>query len=135
MDQKITDLFAEVGCTPRFKTSSLKGCYGSLAIGHFLANVTPPQNAAVELMNFDGAGNFKGAYTGNFGGAVVSRGFIGTYVMNPEGTGSMRYDYTDGGGFESFDFVMVDGGKELFCIYTTHAPAAPWVATSVMKKQ
>jgi hypothetical protein len=28
MDQKITDLFAEVGCTPRFKTSSLKGCYG-----------------------------------------------------------------------------------------------------------
>jgi hypothetical protein len=88
-------------------------------------------------LNFDGAGHFKGAYTGNFSNAVVKRSFAGTYAVHPDGTGSLVWTYSGPPpqSQESYDFILVDGGKEMFCVYTTQAPAAPWVGTMIMKKQ
>jgi hypothetical protein len=127
--------FAFAACSAKFANRSLLGCYGGLAISQFLTGITPPQNAAIDLIHFDGAGQLKGAYVGCWEDAIINRSFTGTYTVLADGTGSMKWVYTSGGGGESYDFVLVSAGQELFCLLTSEFPKAPFVATMVMKKQ
>jgi hypothetical protein len=133
----VDDHFSGVHCEPQFTNESLKGCYGVLAIGHFVANSAPPQNAAIELLSFDGAGNVTGAYTGVWLGDIVRRTFVGSYTVQLNGTGHLSCQYTDQlphGPYE-YDLVLVDGGREIYALYTPTTSADPIVATMILKKQ
>jgi hypothetical protein len=134
--QHADEHFRSVGCAAHFSNRSLSGCYGGIGTGYFNAGATPPENAAVFLLSFDGNGHFKGAYIGCYNSNLTTRAFAGTYVVQPFGTGTMRwqYDPPDGGG-EVLDFVLVDGGKEIAALNTGWIPAAPVVATFTFKKQ
>lgn len=128
--------FKSVGCAAHFSNRSLSGCYGGIGTGYFVSGVTPPENAAIFLLNFDGLGHVTGAYTGCYNSNLVKSSFAGTYAVQPYGTGTINWQYIPAGnGGEVLDFVLVDGGKEIDAFNTGWSPAAPVVATFVFKKQ
>ena len=67
-------------------------------------------------MWFDGNGTFEFHDTANRGGFVRERGtadnpIVGTYTVNPDGTGTMQW--VGNGSNHTRAFVIVDGGEEL----------------------
>src|SRR5271165_3915023 len=66
------------------QSDSLSGSFG------FLLNVTPGALAVLGVMNFDGAGNVTGTYTGRSNGGHPQSPpgtFTGTYSSMPNGVG------------------------------------------------
>jgi hypothetical protein len=67
-------------------------------------------------MWFDGNGTFEFHDTANVGGNIIQRGtadnpIVGTYTVNPDGTGTMQW-FSNGSNHARV-FAIVDGGKEL----------------------
>jgi hypothetical protein len=67
--------------------ATLQGPYAFFEQGTYVGKIGPfPQGpfpvAIVGSVNYDGAGNLTGTYTGNFGGFVVSAPFTGTYTVS-----------------------------------------------------
>ena len=108
--------------------ASLRGSFGIKFDG---ASVTRGGVASATLVTFDGAGNFTGSDVTSLNGTIVRRTLTGTYTVNPDCTGSLKFlsDLTmneaDG------DFVIVDGGKQLLIVESDSG----WVATGVATKQ
>ena len=111
--------------TPQFNNASLNGTYGYLSQA-FADNFGPV--AAIGRITFDGNGNVVGFYKamdkGSLSGKVT---YKGTYTVEADGTGQLII----GGGSYGNDFVIVDGGREIFG-YDTWKPR---IATVVFKKQ
>ena len=60
---------------------------------------------------YDGNGHVKGVYSGNFGGEIVRKQpFRGTYTVNADCTGTVRY--TDGTVYDQY--ISPDGSKVEF---------------------
>lgn len=56
---------------------------------------TPGQVAVVAVLDVDGAGSFTGTGRFNVGGASASQSGTGTYVVNPDCSGTGTFDYGD----------------------------------------
>ena len=105
-----------------YTNASLTGVYGYSSSGDHLGLANPNNNGTnipqnnVGVMWFDGNGTFEFHDTANRGGLVVQRGtadnpIVGTYTVNPDGTGTMQWLGSSGNHTRAF--VIVDGGMEL----------------------
>ena len=114
---------------PLFNSTSIKGTYGYLGQA-FADNFRPA--AAIGRITFDGKGNVVGFYKaieqGTLSGKVK---YKGTYTVDADGTGQIIITKLDGGGSYSNDFVIVDGGREIFGYDTMKER----IASVVFKKQ
>jgi hypothetical protein len=97
-------------CDNGFSEKTLAGCFGWSSTA-YVGNTTQA-TAAIGLMHLDGAGQLKGWYSGSYLGSPTVRDYKGTYTVNPNGTGHLRWIDNYGNGDE-FDFVIVKGGDEV----------------------
>lgn len=97
-------------CDAEFSDKTLAGCFGWSSTSY--VNNTTQATAAVGIMHLDGAGNLSGWYSGSYLGTPVTRIYTGAYVVNPNGTGHLRW--LDSAGYsDAFDFVVVKKGDEV----------------------
>jgi len=97
-------------CDAEFSEKTLAGCFGWSSTAYI--NNTTQASAAIGIMHLDGAGNLSGWYSGSYLGTPTARTYKGTYTVNPNGTGSLRWIDNAGYG-EDFDFVIVKAGDEV----------------------
>jgi hypothetical protein len=95
----------------KFSEADIKGPYGFAFDG--TVGVVPV--SSVGQFTADGSGNLTGSRVLNAGGGSVPQTFTCTYTVNDDGTGHASCVVTPGGP-ESFDFVLVDKGKEAYFI-------------------
>ena len=118
---------ADTKTPPLFSSASLYGTYGYLSQA-FADNFSPV--AAIGRITFDGKGSLVGFYKAIDKGSLTGKvTYEGTYTVDADGTG--RLTIIVGGSSSSNDFVIVDGGREIFG-YDTWKPR---IATVVFKKQ
>jgi len=122
-----TESFAQVPSTA-CSASRLRGTYTFKMEG---SNPGTTGFAAVGLQTFDGRGGFSTVNTISVGGSIgAGDAFTGTYIVNPDCSGTMTADF--GGGFTSTGyFVATQNGKQLYTIMTD--PGS--VVTGVFTKQ
>jgi len=106
---------AQTGCG----SGTLQGTYGMHIQGWVPSSspaATPVPFAQIGLLTVDGAGSARLAVTSNGGGQISRDTFTYTYQVNPDCTGSI----TPAPGIMAGpgDFIVVDGGKQLFLVVT-----------------
>jgi hypothetical protein len=105
-----------------YTNASLTGVYGYSSYGEHLGPSNPNNNTtnvpadSAGVMWFDGLGTFEFHDTADLGGFVIQRGtadnpIVGTYTVNPDGTGTMQW--FSNGSNHARAFAIVDGGREL----------------------
>ena len=105
-----------------YTNASLTGVYGYSSYGEHLGPSNPNNNTtnvpadSVGVLWFDGLGTFEFHDTADLGGFIIQRGtadnpIVGTYTVNPDGTGTMQFVF--GGNLHIRTFAIVDGGKEI----------------------
>lgn len=106
-------------CNKEYSERTLAGCFGWQSTA-FINSSTAQATAAIGLMHLDGAGNLKGWYSGSYVGLAVACNYSGTYWVNPNGTGHMRFTDSPAGpnptlciGAHEYDFVIVNGGNQV----------------------
>ena len=102
-------------------TASLQGSFGFTSAGTLNALPAPFSGAFGEIgrQTFDGQGNTEGAATATTNGTLHHFTFQGTYVVNPDCTGSMTLHVSP---INARDFVIDDDGAELRAITTGNVP-------------
>jgi hypothetical protein len=107
--------------------SSLQGTYG-FQVG---ATETPAGSpvAVLGYQTFDGNGNYTARVTINASGTIIHADDFGTYAVNADCTGKILS--AAGGG--TFEFVVVDGGRETYSLHTD--PSAGVFLLAVARKQ
>ncbi len=94
-----------------FTVRSLRGPHGFSYSG---SHQTLGQIASSGLIRFDGHGNARADYTTSVGGTTFTGTFLGTYTVNPEGTGSLVV-YLPWLNLQAHgNFVLVDHGDGTF---------------------
>jgi hypothetical protein len=114
--------------------ASLKGSFGFTSQGALLAGVPPPivgPFGEIGRQTFDGQGNTDGTATLSANGNIVRVTIQGTFVVNPDCTGSMMLSVAPIGATADLDFVIDDNGAELRAIVTGTGA----VETRVYRKQ
>jgi hypothetical protein len=100
---------------------SLQGSFGFTSTGTLLALPPPLAGPFAEIgrQTFDGRGNTDATATLSANGNIV-KGVTaqGTYVVNPDCTGSMTLFILPFGGTANLDFVIDDEGTELRALVT-----------------
>ena len=106
---------AQTGCS----VGTLQGTYG-MHIQGWLPSSSPAAPlvpfAQIGLLTVDGAGSARLAVTSNGGGQISRDTFTYTYQVNSDCTGSITP--TPGAMAGPGDFVLADGGKQLFLVVT-----------------
>ena len=99
---------------------SLQGSFGFTSTGTLLALPAPFAGPFAEIGRqvFDGQGNTDGTATASANGNINHLTFQGTYVVNPECTGSMTLFVAPIGATVKLDFVIDDDGSELRAVTT-----------------
>ena len=118
------------GCS----NASLQGSFGFTSTGTLLALPPPFAGPFAEIgrQTFDGRGNTDATATLSANGNIVKGVTVqGTYVVNPDCTGSMTIFILPFGITADLDFVIDDDGAELRAIVTD----AGAVESRVYKKQ
>jgi hypothetical protein len=95
--------------------ANLTGAYGS-TVGMLVLPAGTPRSVLLRF-EFDGNGHFTNKVTTNDNGTIIHANDSGTYVINPDCTGTI---YTNGG-TRTVDIVLVDGGNEFYSIRTDPA--------------
>jgi hypothetical protein len=117
-----------------FTEKSIKGTWGFSAQGTVLPPARPAATpgVAVGVLKFDGAGGCSVTDTTNVGGTKTGprTSVTGTYIVNPDGTGSFSYTVPGHPEPASISFVLVNNAKEMRTIRTDQG-----VATGVAKRQ
>lgn len=94
-----------------WSTRSLRGAHGFTYSG---THATLGGIASSGIIRFDGFGGVQADYTTSVGGVTFTGSFLGTYDVNPDGTGSIVVNLpwlsTQGHG----NFVLVDHGEGTF---------------------
>ncbi len=109
--------------------ASLNGAYGVKQRGFFQGTGTTAATVAslpsthVGIFTADGTGGLSAEFTNSDNGTISFRTDTGTYTVNPDCTGSI----TSASG-ETFSFVIVDEGKEVFGIGTRPGRVTTFVA-------
>jgi hypothetical protein len=111
-------MFASLPAYGQDACANLQGSYGFSRNG--TAGSGTISAAAVGVIVFDGVGNVSGHDTTSVNGNIIRRTFSGTYVVNPDCTGSITVTFITGtpGRVSPSDFVIVDDGKGLLLINT-----------------
>src|SRR5262245_50990639 len=88
--------------------ASLRGSFGFLSTGNLNALPAPFAGPFVEVgrQTFDGRGNTDGTATASPNGVVRQLTFEGTYVVNPDCTGSMTLFVSPLNATVPLDFVI-----------------------------
>ena len=105
-----------------YNSASLTGVYGYSGQGWILGPSNPNNNGTnvpldnAGVMWFGGNGTFEFHDTVNLGGFIIQRGtadnpIVGTYTVNPDGTGTMTW--FSNGFNHTRAFAIVAGGTEL----------------------
>jgi hypothetical protein len=107
--------------------STLQGTYG-FQVG---ATVTPAGSpvAVLGFQTFDGNGNYTATVTINASGTIIHADDFGTYAVDGDCTGKILS--AAGGG--TFEFVVVDGGRETYSLHTD--PSSGVFLLAVARKQ
>ena len=124
---------AQAGENSECSNASLQGSFGFTSTGTLLA-LPPPfagPFAEVGRQTFDGKGNTDATATLSANGHIVMVTIQGTYVVNPDCTGSLTLYVSPFGTTVHVDFVIDDDGAELRAIVTD----AGSVESRVYKKQ
>lgn len=104
--------------------ASLRGSFGYTSVGTIvsLPGALPGPFAEVGRETFDGNGKTQATATLSDDGNTLTATIGGTYVVNPDCTGSMTLNVTFPDGFGTAlvhaDFVIDEGGAELRAIVT-----------------
>ena len=100
--------------------ASLQGSFGLLSTGNLNALPAPLAGPFLEVgrQTFDGRGNTDGTATATPNGNLRHFTWQGTYVVNPDCTGSMALLVSPLGATVPLDFVINDNGAELLAITT-----------------
>ena len=109
--------------------ASLKGSYGRYATGTVVPAGTP--RVAISRDAYDGKGTWTTTVTINNNGTVIHLNDSGSYTVNADCTG--RIFNTASGVI--VQFVIVDGGKEIYSMAITCGGGACNVSYGVAKKQ
>ncbi|HEX7315964.1 MAG TPA: hypothetical protein VF297_18755 [Pyrinomonadaceae bacterium] len=99
-------------CNNEYSDKTLAGCFGWQSTA-FVGYSTTQATAAIGLMHLDGAGNLTGWYSGSYLGSATVRNYTGSYWVNPNGTGHLRFADIPGGAIHEYDFVIVNRGNEV----------------------
>jgi len=119
--------------------ASLRGSFGFTSSGNL--NALPPPSAGpfgeIGRQTFDGEGTTDGTATLSANGNVRRVSWQGTYVVNPDCTGSMTLSISPLGVTVNLDFVIDDDGAEVRAIVTgpTGTGVPGNVETRVYRKQ
>jgi len=123
------------GCS----NASLRGSFGFTSTGTLLALPPPLAGPFAEVgrQTFDGQGNTDGTATLTANGNLRRVTWQGTYVVNPDCTGSMTLFVSPLGATVNLDFVIDDDQAELRAIATgpTGTGVPGNVETRVYRKQ
>jgi hypothetical protein len=125
---------AQAGEHRECSNASLQGSFGFTSTGTLLALPPPLAGPFAEIgrQTFDGNGNTDGTATLSANGNIVKGVTVqGTYVVNPDCTGSMTIYILPFGSSADLDFVIDDDGAELRAI----SLSAGAIETRVYKKQ
>jgi hypothetical protein len=128
---------ASEGCSAK----TLHGTYGGVANALTLPNATPgttPQSITafqpfdvLEVINFDGSGNFQSTVTASVGGTPAqSFQDTGTYTVNTNCTGSLA----TASGF-TFDLIVFRGGREVRFMETDGSGVAAFTETRMLDEE
>jgi len=118
----VPKVYASGHFATNYTNASLAGVYGYSTSGEILGPANPNNNGTnvpldnVGVMWFDGNGTFEFHDTVDLGGFIIQRGtadnpIVGTYTVNPDGTGTMQW-FSNGSNHARV-FAIVDGGREL----------------------
>jgi hypothetical protein len=99
--------------TTACSSADLKGDYGFSFHGKNLGMKV--EMLMVGRIEADGKGNFKGVHSESVNGSIDHGPFSGTYVINPDCTGSAEMNF-GGPNVEKVDIVLVDDGSEILMI-------------------
>ena len=111
-----------------FNNGSIAGAYAYAADGFLESNANPNPDfgpvasdyapvAVAGLITFDGKGQFHIVDTVNLQGNSFHRDFMGTYSVNPDGSGSMTF-FSFGGTNKTRTFYIADSGEEIKYVET-----------------
>ena len=100
--------------------ASLVGSFGLLSTGNLNALPAPFAGPFLEVgrQTFDGRGTTEGSATATPNGNLRHFTWQGTYVVNPDCTGSMTLFVSPINSTVPLDFVINDNGAELLAITT-----------------
>src|SRR5262249_21290843 len=106
---------AQTGCS----ATSLSNAYGYNFSGTFYDNVGNLYfYADVGVLSADGNGQLTGSDTVSKDGVIKQqRTFTGTYTVNPNCSGSAKFQFSDGSN-TTMDFALGNGGKAISFIDT-----------------
>ena len=118
----VPTVYASGHFATNYTNASLTGVYGYSGQGWILGPSNPNNNGTdvpldnAGVMWFDGNGTFEFHDTVNLGGFIIQRGtadnpIVGTYTVNPDGTGTMTW--FSNGSNHTRAFAIVAGGTEL----------------------
>jgi hypothetical protein len=118
----VPKVYASGHFVTNYTNASLAGVYGYSTSGEILGPANPNNNGTnipvnnAGVMWFNGNGTFEFHDTANVGGNIIQRGtadnpIVGTYTVNPDGTGTMQW-FSNGSNHARV-FAIVDGGREL----------------------
>jgi|SRR6266853_42452 len=111
-----------------FNNGSITGAYAYATDGFLESNPNPNPDfgplasdyapvAVAGLITFDGKGQFHIVDTVNLQGNSFHRDFMGTYSVNPDGSGSMMF-FSFGGTNKTRTFYIADSGEEIKYVET-----------------
>jgi len=112
---------AQAGEDQECSNATLRGSFGFTSTGMLLAIPPPSAGPFAEIgrQTFDGKGdNTEGTATLSANGNIGHVTFFGTYVVNPDCTGSMTL-FVSNGRTITLDFVIDDDGAELRALLTS----------------
>ena len=112
---------AQAGEHRECSSASIRGSFGFTSTGTLLALPPPSAGPFAEIgrQTFDGQGNTEGTATLSANGNIRHVTFFGTYVVNPDCTGSMTLFILPFGTTITLDFVIDDDGAELRALLTS----------------
>ena len=112
---------AQAGEHRECSNTSLRGSFGFTSVGTLLALPSPNAGPFAEIgrQTFDGQGNTEGTATLSTNGNTGHVTFYGTYVVNPDCTGSMTLLVLPLGRTITLDFVIDDDGAEVRALLTS----------------
>jgi hypothetical protein len=108
------------GHGPACSNASLQGSFGFTSVGTLLALPAPFAGPFAEIgrQTFDGSGNTDFTATLSANGNIVRATGDGTYLVNPDCSGSMTLHVLPFNSTVNLDFVIDDDGTELRAIVT-----------------